>query len=216
MPKALLFDLDGTLCNTDAVHFPNWIEILRPHGIEVTRELYEDKLSGRDDEESVRELLPDLSEEETRELLRIEEFRARQRASEIGPHPGLRALLGEAYRRGVRLALVTNSTQEDAAEVLQPLGLDGIFDPVFFPSQVEESKPAGVPYDAALDNLGISPDEAVAFEDSPTGAKAAVEANIPVVGIASGHSPEELIEAGVAIVVGDFADPALYEFLGWS
>ena len=39
MYRALLFDLDGTLSNTDAVHFPTWVEVLRPHGVEVTREL---------------------------------------------------------------------------------------------------------------------------------------------------------------------------------
>jgi len=216
MLKALLFDLDGTLCNTDAVHFPTWIEVLRPHGIEVTRELYEEKLSGRDDEECVRELLPDLSEEEIQKLLRIEELRARQRASEIGPLPGLRGLLGEAHRRGMPLALVTNSPEEDANEVLQPLGLAGAFDPIFYPTHVEEDKPSAMPYEEALKSLGISPGETVAFEDSPTGTRAAVEAGIPVVGIASGHSPEELLEAGVTLVVGDFADPALYNLLGWS
>ena len=47
MPKAPLFDLDGTLSNTDAVHFSNWIEVLRPYGVEATRELHEEKLSGR-------------------------------------------------------------------------------------------------------------------------------------------------------------------------
>jgi len=216
MPKALLFDLDGTLCNTDAVHFPTWIEVLRPYGIEVSRELYEEKLSGHDDEESVRELLPDLSEEETLKLLGIEELRARQRASEIGPLPGLRGLLAEARRRGMKISLITNSPEEDANEVLQPLGLAGAFDPMVYPRHVEEDKPTAIPYEAALERLGISPGEAVAFEDSPTGAQAAAEAGIPVVGIASGHSPEELIEAGVALVVGDFSDPALHEFLGWS
>ena len=44
MPKAPLFDLDGTLSNTDAVHFSNWIEVLRPYGVEVTREFYEEIL----------------------------------------------------------------------------------------------------------------------------------------------------------------------------
>ena len=216
MPKALLFDLDGTLSNTDAVHFPNWIEVLRPYGVEVTRELYEEKLSGRVDREAVEDILPHLSAEEMDELLEREELRARQRSSEIGPLPGLRGLIEAGRRRGLPLALVTNSNEEDAGEILQPLGLHGAFDPVVYPQDGEDSKPAALPYEQALESLGLSAEEVVAFEDSVTGACSAVEAGIPTVGITSGHTPEELLEAGVGIVIGDFMDPALYDFLGWE
>ena len=216
MAKALLFDLDGTLSNTDAVHFPTWMEVLRPYGVEVSRELYEERLSGRVDREAVEELLPGLSAGETDDLMRTEELRARQRASEIGPLPGLRGLLEEGRRRGLPLALVTNSTEEDAGEVLQPLGLDGAFDPIVYPGDAGEEKPAAMPYEEALEDLGLSPGEAVAFEDSVTGARSAVEAGIPTVGISSAHPPEDLLEAGVKLVIGDFMDPALYGFLGWD
>lgn len=218
MPKALLFDLDGTLSNTDAIHFPNWIEILRPYGVEVTRELYEEKLSGWVDRRGVEAVLPDLSDEEADALLETEELRARQRASEIGPLPGLRGLLEAARRRGLPIALVTNSPREDANEVLQPLGLDGIFDPVVYQHHTGdgEDKPDAAPYERALEELGLPAGEVVAFEDSPTGASAAVEAGIPVVGISTGHAPEELSDTGVEIVVGDYMDPALYDFLGWD
>lgn len=216
MLKALLFDLDGTLSDTDAVHFPNWIEVLRPYGIEVTREFYEEKLSGRVDREVVEDVLPDLSDKEADELLETEELRARQRSSEVGPLPGLRGLLESGRRRGIPLGLVTNSTREDASEVLQPLGLQGIFDPVLFPENAEEEKPAPSLYERALEELGASAGEVVAFEDSVTGARSAVEAGIPTVGVASAHPPEDLLEAGAKIVVGDYMDPALYDFLGWE
>ena len=216
MPKALLFDLDGTLSNTDAVHFPNWIEVLRPYGVEVNRELYEEHLSGRVDREGIDRVLPDLSDEEAEVLLETEELRARQRASEIGPLPGLRGLIEAARRRGLPLALVTNSTVEDAGEILQPLGLHGAFGPVIHPQDTEEDKPAALPYERALEELGLPADKVVAFEDSPTGVRSAVEAGIPVVGITTGHTPEDLLEAGVEIVVGDYMDPALYGFLGWE
>ena len=47
MYRALLFDLDGTLAETDSLHLPTWVDVLRPHGIEVDEEFYRDNISGR-------------------------------------------------------------------------------------------------------------------------------------------------------------------------
>ncbi|MGB3634305.1 MAG: HAD family phosphatase [Rubrobacteraceae bacterium] len=213
MLKALLFDLDGTLANTDAVHFPTWMEVLRPHGIEVTREYYDNRLAGRVNKDVVDDVLPDLSDEERRKLIDAEEKRSRERASEIGPLPGLRDLLDEGRRRELSLALVTNSVEADADQILEPLDLEGVFDPIVYPSEVSESKPEPTPYLELLDRLGIEADEALAFEDSVTGAEASRAAGIQTVGISSAHTPEELKEAGVDLVIGDFADQALYDLM---
>lgn len=213
MLKALLFDLDGTLSNTDAVHFPTWMEVLRPYGIEVTRGYYDERLSGRVNADVVDDVLPDLSEEDRRNLISDEEELSRERAAQIGPLPGLRELLDEGRRRGLTLALVTNSVEADADQILKPLNLDGAFDPVVYPSEVSVSKPEPAPYLEVLDRLEIGVDQALAFEDSVTGAEASRAAGIRTVGISSAYTPEELKAAGVALVVGDFADQALYELL---
>jgi HAD superfamily hydrolase (TIGR01509 family) len=213
MLKALLFDLDGTLSNTDAVHFSTWIEVLRHHDIEVDREYYEEYLSGRNSSEAVDEILPGIASEDRRKLLTEEEERSRSRAEEVGALPGLAKLLQEARRRGLGVALVTNSIKQDATRILRPLGLEDAFDPVVFPEEVSDSKPSPLPYREALDRIGIEPEEALAFEDSLTGTKAAVEVGIPTVGIAREEDPANLREAGVTLVIGDFADQALYELL---
>ena len=208
-----MFDLDGTLVNTDAVHFPTWMEVLRPHGIEVTREYYDERLSGRVNADVVDDVLPHLSEEEHRQLVSDEEERSRERAAHIGPLPGLRELLDEGRRRGLTLALVTNSVEADADQILEPLDLGGAFNPVVYPSEVSAGKPDPAPYLEVLDRLEIEAGEALAFEDSVTGAEASRAAGIRTVGISSAHTPEELKAAGVDLVVGDFADQALYELL---
>ena len=213
MLKALLFDLDGTLANTDAVHFPTWIEVLRPYDIEVDREFYEERLGGRVNTDVVDDLLPDLSDEERLTLVEAEEQGSRRRTAEIGPIPGLFELLDEGRRRDLRLALVTNSVEEDADQILVPLGLENTFDPVVYPSEVSDAKPSPAPYNEALKRMGIEPGEAVAFEDSLTGTKAAVAAGVHTVGIIRSEDAGELKEAGVELVIGDFLDRALYQFL---
>lgn len=214
MTKALFFDLDGTISDTDAIHLANWLELLRPHGIDVDMNLYKEKLSSGSTQEILDEVLPDLSQEEKKELIEREESGYRSRMTRTGPITGLGDFIEEARNRGISVALVSNAPKEDARNSLEGLGLKDAFEPMIFAEDVGVEKPDPAPYKAALEELGISPGEALAFEDSPSGIGGAVEAGIPVVGLSSTHGPDELREAGAEFVVGDFADRALYEKLG--
>ena len=69
MYRVLLFDLDGTLAETDSLHLPTWVEALLPHGIEVDEAFYRENISGRANAEIVGDLLPDLSEREGRKIV---------------------------------------------------------------------------------------------------------------------------------------------------
>ncbi len=212
--RALLFDLDGTISDTHAIHLANWLELLRPRGIDVDVDLYREKLSsGGSTAEIVEDLLPDLSWEEKGELVRNEESGYRGRRTQSGPITGLGNLIEEAKSRGISVAMVSNAPKEDARSSLEGLGLRDAFEPMVFAEDVGAEKPDPAPYREALRNLDISPEKALAFEDSPSGMGGAVEAGIPVVGLSSTHSPKELREAGAEFVVGDFADRVLYERL---
>ena len=213
-PKVLLFDLDGTISDTHAIHLANWLEVLRPHGIDVDMDLYKKSLNGRPNEEVVDELLPDLVGEEREELLEREAEGYRDRMSEAGAIAGLSRLLQEARNRGISLALVSNAPKEDARKSLKALGLDDAFDPMVFAEDVGAKKPDPAPYEAALERLGVRASEALAFEDSPSGVGGAVNAGIPIVGVVSTtHAPNELREAGAEFVVGNFIDRAVQERL---
>lgn len=212
--KALFFDLDGTISDTDAIHMANWLELLRPHELDVDMNLYKEKLSdGRPSREIIDELLPDLPQEEKHRLIEREESGYRDRMAQTGPITGLGNLIEEARSRGINVALVSNALKEDARNSLEGLGLKDAFEPMIFAEDVGVEKPDPAPYEAALEKLGISPEEALAFEDSPTGIGGAVKAGIPVIGLSSTHSPNELREAGAEFIVGDFVDRALYERL---
>ena len=106
MYRALLFDLDGTLAETDSLHLPTWVDVLRPYGIEIDEEFYRDKISGRSNSKIVEDLLPDLSAKEGRDLADAKEASFRERADELEPLPGLLDFMREAKDRGLSLALV--------------------------------------------------------------------------------------------------------------
>jgi HAD superfamily hydrolase (TIGR01509 family) len=213
MLKALLFDLDGTLAETNSVHFSTWVEALKPYGIDVTWDFYRDKISGRTTPEVSEDLLPDLAPEEAREVGESKEASFRERAGELEPLPGLLEFVEEARGRGIGVALVTNAPKENVLAMLDALGLEDAFEPTIVAEDVGVGKPDLAPYNAALEALGIRADEAVAFEDSASGIASSVAAGIPTVGIASTHDPEELEELGVDLVAQDFADPKLEAFI---
>jgi HAD superfamily hydrolase (TIGR01509 family) len=211
--RALLFDLDGTLAETDSLHLPTWVDVLRPYGIEVDEEYYKARISGRSNSKIVEDLLPDLSAEDRRDLAKAKEASFRKHAGELEPLPGLLDFMEEAKDRGFSLALVTNAPEENVEAILLALDLGVFFDELLLSDEVGLVKPDPAPYKAALERLGVGPDEALAFEDSTSGIASAVGASIPTVGIASTQAAETLEEAGAFMVAEDFADPKLRELL---
>jgi HAD superfamily hydrolase (TIGR01509 family) len=162
----------------------------------------------------VRQLLPDLSTEEGNNLADAKEASFRELAGELEPLPGLLDFLKESRECGLKTALVTNAPEENVEAILLALELGEFFDEAVLSDEVGSVKPDPAPYRAALDRLGLSPEEAVAFEDSTSGISSAVGAGVPTVGIASTQDPETLRRAGVFMVVEDFTDPQLREFIG--
>ena len=212
--RTLLFDLDGTLAETDSLHLPTWVEALLPHGIEVDEAFYRENISGRANAEIVGDLLPNLSAREGNKIVETKEAGFRERAEDLEPLPGLLDFLESAKGRGLRAALVTNAPRENVAAVLMALGLQDFFDAVVPAEEVRAAKPDPEPYRKALEKLGADPEEALAFEDSVSGIRSAVGAGIPTVGIASTQEPERLLEAGAFMAKKDFEDPDVRALIG--
>jgi HAD superfamily hydrolase (TIGR01509 family) len=207
--RALLFDLDGTLAETDSLHLPTWVDALEPYGVEVDEEFYRDKISGRSTAEIVRELLPELTDEQGRAIGDAKEASFRERASELEPLPGLVDFVERGRKRGMRIALVTNAPEENVKMILLALKLRDFFDTVVLADEVEAVKPDPAPYRAALEKTGVPAEEALAFEDSISGISSSVAAGIPTVGIASSQEPQKLLVAGAFMTAQDFTDPQL-------
>jgi HAD superfamily hydrolase (TIGR01509 family) len=207
--QALLLDLDGTLAETDSLHLPTWVDALQPYGVEVDEEFYRDRISGRSTAEIVRELLPDLTDEQGRSIGEAKEASFRERVSELEPLPGLVDFVIQGRDLGMRIALVTNAPEENVETILLALKLRDFFDVVVLADEVEAVKPDPAPYRAALEKISVPAEVALAFEDSVSGISSSVAAGIPTVGIASSQDPEKLLGAGAFVTAQDFTDPRL-------
>ena len=214
MISALLFDLDGTLAETDSLHLPTWVDVLEPYGVRVDKEFYKEEISGRSTAEIVRALLPDLSDEEVRAIGEAKEANFRERAAELEPMPGLIDFVEQGRERGMEIALVTNAPKENVEAILLALELRSFFDTVVLADEVGAVKPDPAPYLAALKKTGVPAEEALAFEDSVSGVSSSVAAGIPTVGITSSRAPKKLLGAGALITVQDFTDARLQDLIG--
>jgi HAD superfamily hydrolase (TIGR01509 family) len=212
MITALLFDLDGTLAETDTLHYEIWRIVLQEQGLAIDPAFYKARISGRLNPDIAQDLLPHLSPAEQTAFLDHKEATFREQA-QLQPLPGLIDFLNWAVQQQLTCAVVSNAPKENAEFMIQSLNVADYFPIVILGSDLPIGKPNPLPYLEALKRLGISASEAIAFEDSPSGIQSAVGAKIPVVGIASTHEPQGLKAEGAAIVVPDFADPRLMEWL---
>jgi beta-phosphoglucomutase len=210
---ALVFDMDGTLADSDPVHLLAFRELLAAHGIPMDEETYRRRLSGRTNEAIFAELFPHHPESERGRLADEKEAIFRRRAPELAPLAGLPELLDWAESRSLPLGLVTNAPAENVTHTLEALGIASRFAVRVLGSEVARPKPDPLPYLTALDRLGVPPGQAIAFEDSLAGVRSARAAGIFTVGVLTGQSASDLRAAGADLPVRDFADPALWAIL---
>lgn len=214
MLSALLFDLDGTMANTDPIHYQVWQAVMREFGREIDPVLYQARFSGRLNEEIISDLLPWLTLEENARLADRKEAMFRDRAVNLlKPMPGLMELLDWTDQHHLKKAVVTNAPRANAEFMLNVLGVRDRFALVVLGEELAEGKPAPLPYLTAVAKLEVSPEAAIAFEDSHSGVRSAVSAGVYTIGVASTHPPVELTSLGASFAIADFTDRRLLNWL---
>lgn len=213
MLKAVIFDLDGTLANTDPIHYQTWVDVLQKYNLEMNPDLYKAKISGRLNPDIVKDILPHLSIKEGQDLANKKEAIFRKIALDLQPLAGLMKLLGWINTQGLKTAIVTNAPRENAEFMLDVLNLQDYFPVVVIAEDVGVGKPDPAPYRASLHRLNILPQDAIVFEDSISGIKSAIAAGITTIGIASTHDPKLLKNVGATYVIDDFNHQQLWEYL---
>ncbi|KLK90781.1 hypothetical protein AA309_23560 [Microvirga vignae] len=213
MLKALIFDMDGTLVHSDPVHLQAFVEVLGPEGVAVDEHVYRSTIIGRTNESIFATLLPDRTVDEHVAFADEKEAAFRRLALDLKPLDGLLDLLDWAKERGIKVALVTNAPRLNAEHMLDVLSLREHFPVQITIDQVARGKPDPLPYLAALERLGVRADEAVAFEDSPSGMKAAKAASLFSFGVLTGLTAQEMRDVGADATIEDFHAPVLWDEL---
>ena len=197
--RAVLFDVDGTLVDTNYLHVLAWRRVFLARGEAEVTSARIHGLVGMGTEELLETLFgrprPELKEERARQFAALKaEIRAFPRAGEL-----LRAL----HDRGVRVVLATSAEKSDLEPILEAIGADEAIDAVTSSADVEQAKPAPDLFCVALEEAGTAPEATVVVGDTVWDVKAAGRAGLPCVAVTSGGISRDELETAGAVAVYD-------------
>lgn len=185
--RALIFDFDGLLVDTESCMYKAWEALLKPYGVDVSPLQVAGLVGNSAPATALYQLYRqssgnDCTDNEIRDqVLEI----AYQLIAHISERDGVRDYLDAAKKSQLKMALATSSEYEHYMPILKRLGLDHYFDCFTGAEEIalERRKPQPDIYLESLKKLGVSAHQAIAFEDSPPGVTAARSAGISTVAV---------------------------------
>lgn len=211
---ALLFDIDGTLADTDPLHLEAFNRTFAPFGHHFDKARFALELQGKANDAIAARFVPDLPPDQQAEVMEAKEALFRDLArSEIHPVPGLFELLDSADAAGLPMAAVTNAPRANADLILGGLGIRNRFKALVIGGDLTHGKPHPLPYLEGLRLLGADARFSVAFEDSRTGVTSATAAGIATIGIRTSLTDADMSAAGATLSADGYDDPALLAFI---
>jgi phosphoglycolate phosphatase-like HAD superfamily hydrolase len=198
VPKAAIFDLDGTLLDSVDLHALAWHEAMTKFGHDVSFEQVRSQIGKGGDK-----LIPEfLSEDAHRDHGKeLEEWRGKRFKTEylplVRPFSAVPDLLRRVRDAGLRIAIGSSAKKDELDRYLDIARIADMVDVKTSSEDAEESKPAPDIFEIVLEKLGLEGRDAVAIGDSPYDARAAGKAKIATIGVLCGGFTEaSLREAG--------------------
>jgi len=200
MPKAAIFDVDGTLVDSVDLHALAWHEAMVKFGHDVSFEQARSQIGKGGDQ-----LIPVfLSADEQRDHgNEMEEWRGNRFKTAhlplVRPFSAVPNLLRRLRHAGVQVAVASSAKKDELAKYLDIAGITDLVDVTTSSDDVEHSKPAPDIFETAIEKLGINGSDAVAIGDTPYDAIAAGKAGMTTIGVLCGGFAEETLrQAGCA------------------
>ncbi len=212
--RAVVFDMDGLMFNTEDVYWKVGTELLRRRGPQFTREL-NNAVMGRPPRACFEEMIRWHSLDDTWEELasESEEIFLSLLDDSLAPMPGLVELLDRLEAAAIPKAICTSSVRRLLVAILSRFRMEPRFQITLTAENITHGKPHPEIYEKAAQWFGIDPHEMLVLEDSRTGCLSAARAGAFVVAVPSDLSRDQ--DFGVAsLVIDSLAHPRLYEALG--
>ncbi|ROS78109.1 HAD superfamily hydrolase (TIGR01509 family) [Curtobacterium sp. PhB130] len=202
---AVLFDIDGTLVDSNYAHVDAWWRAFRAIGASVDAWRIH-RAIGMDSSRLLEELLPDASDDERDTAKQHHTAYYAEHMPFLRPLPGARDLLEAVASRGHAVVLATSAPASELERLREVLDVEQWITAVTSSEDVDEAKPAPGIMQVALDKVGVEPSRAVMVGDAMWDVEASSKVGIPCVSVMTGGiGGDELREAGAAAVYDDAA-----------
>jgi len=214
VPRAIVFDMDGLMFNTEDVYHCVGTELMRRRGCEYTREL-SDAIMGRPPQVCFETMIRWHALDERWEAMAAESEQIYVGILDdlLETMPGLFDLLDALEAAGIPKAICTSSSRRLLEATLSRFQLEPRFQFTLTAQDIVQGKPHPEIYLKAAERFAIEPGQMLVLEDSQTGVRAAAAAGAVVVAVPGAHSSnQDFSEA--SLVIESLTDPRLYEAIG--
>ena len=215
MPKAVIFDIDGTILDSVDLHAEAWEKAFLHFGFDVTFERVRQEI-GKGGDQLLQVFL---SKEQIEKIGKdLEEYRAKlfkeNYLPRVKPFPGVRQLFQTVLDHGQKVALASSARGDELKHYEQIANIEDLVHVETSSADVEKSKPHPDIFEAALERLGpdIKSHDVIVVGDSPHDAEAAKKAGIETVGVLCGGFPEETLREAGCIALYDGPDDLLRHY----
>jgi HAD superfamily hydrolase (TIGR01509 family) len=212
MIKAVLFDFDGVVVQSERLHMESFMELLSPFGVDVSEDRWYREFAGTGSRSIIERLAKehhikaDISElVERRKKL----YEARVEKGELRETHGVKSFLETIRKKHIKTAIVSGSHRSNVALAVSLLGMEDLFDLVVSGDDLDVRKPDPGPFLHAAKKLGMKPGECLVIEDSYAGCEAARRAGMRLVVV---RSPASKGLYGFDAIINDFSEFPLEMF----
>jgi beta-phosphoglucomutase len=210
--KAVLWDLDGTLIDSEEFHWQSWRDTMRPEGVDLTYEQFLASFGQRNDRILPAWLGPDVDAARIQRIGEDKEAEYRRLAETHGltPLPGARGWLATLRATGWKQSIASSAPRVNVEMMLRVAGLEEYFDAIVSADDVTIGKPDPQVFLKAAAKLAVPPARCIVVEDAQAGVEAAQRAGMRSVGVTkNGQLPADLFVRSLADLPPDAFDRLL-------
>jgi beta-phosphoglucomutase len=184
-PRAILWDMDGTLIDSAEYHFQSWLDALRPEGFTVTREQFLSTFGWKNDPILRKWIRPDLDSAWIARVADAKEadYRHLVRTRGLQPLAGADRWVRDRHRAGWLQAIASSAPRANIDVALDVLGWDGCFSAIAAGDDVRVGKPDPEIFLLAAARLGVPPARCIVVEDAAAGVEAAKRGGMACIGV---------------------------------